>query len=35
MTVATDGCRVTWIRSCKHGHPRSLVYLDYLDYLSP
>jgi hypothetical protein len=30
MTVATDGCRVTWNRSCKHGHPSWLVYLDYL-----
>jgi hypothetical protein len=30
MSLATDGCRVTWNRSCKHGHPSWLVYLDYL-----
>lgn len=30
MTVATDGCRVTWNRSCKHGHPSWIVYLDYI-----
>ena len=30
MTVATDGCRVTWNRSCKHGHPSWIVYLDYV-----
>jgi hypothetical protein len=31
MTVATDGCRVTWNRTCRHGHPSWLVYLDYLE----
>jgi hypothetical protein len=30
MSLATDGCRVTWNRSCKHGHPSWLVYLGYL-----
>jgi hypothetical protein len=30
MTVATDGCRVTWNRTCRHGHPSWLVYLAYL-----
>ena len=30
MTVATDGCRVTWNRACKHGHPSWLVHLGYL-----
>jgi hypothetical protein len=30
MTRATDGCRVTWDRSCKHGHPSWLVHLEYL-----
>jgi hypothetical protein len=30
MSVATDGCRVTWNRTCKHGHPTWLVYLGYL-----
>lgn len=30
MTVATDGCRVTWDRRCKHGHPSWLVELEYL-----
>jgi hypothetical protein len=30
MSVATDGCRVTWNRICKHGHPSWLVYLGYL-----
>ena len=30
MTVATDGCRVTWNRTCKHGYPSWLVYLAYL-----
>jgi hypothetical protein len=30
MSVATDGCRVTWNRTCKHGHPSWLVALGYL-----
>lgn len=30
MSIATDGCRVTWNRTCKHGHPTWLVYLGYL-----
>jgi hypothetical protein len=30
MSVATDGCRVTWNRTCKHGHSTWLVYLGYL-----
>ena len=30
MTVATDGCRVTWNRRCKHGHPAWIVALNYL-----
>jgi hypothetical protein len=30
MTIATDGCRVTWSRTCKHGHPSWLVRLGYL-----
>ena len=30
MSVATDGCRVTWNRTCKHGHPSWLVHLGYL-----
>ena len=30
MSVATDGCRVTWNRVCKHGHPTWLVYLHYV-----
>jgi hypothetical protein len=30
MSVATDGCRVTWNRTCKHGHPTWLVRLGYL-----
>ena len=30
MTIATDGCRVTWNRACKHGHPSWLVHLGYL-----
>jgi hypothetical protein len=30
MTVATDGCRVTWNRTCKHDHPSWLVFLKYL-----
>lgn len=30
MSLATDGCRVTWNRTCKHGHPTWLVYLGYL-----
>jgi hypothetical protein len=31
MSVATDGCRVTWHRVCKHGHPSWLAYLGYVD----
>ncbi len=31
MSLATDGCRVTWNRICKHGHPSWLVALGYLD----
>jgi hypothetical protein len=31
MSVATDGCRVTWNRTCKHGHPTWLVQLGYLE----
>jgi hypothetical protein len=30
MSLATDGCRVTWNRRCKHGHPTWLVELGYL-----
>jgi hypothetical protein len=30
MTQATDGCRVTWDRSCRHGHPSWVVHLGYL-----
>ena len=30
MSMATDGCRVTWNRVCKHGHPTWLVHLGYL-----
>jgi hypothetical protein len=30
MSLATDGCRVTWNRRCKHGHPSWLVHLEYL-----
>jgi hypothetical protein len=30
MSVATDGCRVTWNRTCKHGHPTWLVHLGYV-----
>ena len=30
MSIATDGCRVTWNRACKHGHPSWLVHLGYL-----
>jgi hypothetical protein len=30
MSIATDGCRVTWNRTCKHGHPSWLVHLGYL-----
>ena len=30
MSIATDGCRVTWDRLCKHGHPSWLVHLGYL-----
>jgi hypothetical protein len=30
MSLATDGCRVTWNRRCKHGHPSWLVYLEYI-----
>jgi hypothetical protein len=30
MSLATDGCRVTWNRTCKHGHPTWLVHLGYL-----
>ena len=35
MSVATDGCRVTWNRTCKHGHPTWLVYLGYLKRREP
>jgi hypothetical protein len=31
MSLASDGCRVTWNRTCKHGHPSWLVALGYLD----
>jgi hypothetical protein len=27
FTLATDGCRVTWNRRCKHGHRSWLVHL--------
>jgi hypothetical protein len=30
MSIATDGCRVTWNRTCRHGHPSWLVHLGYL-----
>jgi hypothetical protein len=30
MTLATDGCRVTWNRRCKHGHPAWIVDRSYL-----
>jgi hypothetical protein len=35
MSVATDGCRVTWDRTCKHGHPTWLVRLGYLKAKPP
>ena len=35
MSVATDGCRVTWNRTCKHGHLTWLVYLGYLEPQTP
>jgi hypothetical protein len=35
MSIATDGCRVTWNRVCKHGHPSWLVQLGYLRRLPP
>jgi hypothetical protein len=31
MSLATDGCRVTWDRTCRHGHPTWLVHLGYLE----
>jgi hypothetical protein len=31
MSLATDGCRVTWDRICKHGHPSWLVARGFLD----
>lgn len=31
MSLATDGCRVTWDRICKHGHPSWLVARGYVD----
>jgi hypothetical protein len=30
FSLATDGCRVTWDRRCKHGHPSWLVHLGVL-----
>jgi hypothetical protein len=30
MSIATDGCRVTWNRRCKHGHAAWVVHLSYL-----
>ena len=30
FSLATDGCRVTWDRRCKHGHPSWLVHLGLL-----
>ncbi|HEY3613229.1 MAG TPA: hypothetical protein VGK92_05960 [Gaiellales bacterium] len=35
LSVATDGCRVTWDRTCKHGHPSWLVRLGYLQRPRP
>jgi hypothetical protein len=35
MSIATDGCRVTWNRTCKHGHPSWLVHLGYLEPAPP
>jgi hypothetical protein len=35
MSIATDGCRVTWNRTCKHGHPTWLVRLGYLERPRP
>jgi hypothetical protein len=35
MSVATDGCRVTWDRRCKHGHPSWLVHFGYLEPRPP
>jgi len=35
MSLATDGCRVTWDRRCKHGHPTWLVELGYLTRRPP
>jgi hypothetical protein len=35
MSIATDGCRVTWDRTCKHGHPTWLVRLGYLERPRP
>ncbi|MDX6553504.1 MAG: hypothetical protein QOH74_1992 [Gaiellales bacterium] len=30
FSIATDGCRVTWDRRCKHGYPSWLVQLGLL-----
>jgi hypothetical protein len=30
FSLATDGCRVTWDRRCKHGHQSWLVHLGLL-----
>jgi hypothetical protein len=35
FSVATDGCRVTWDRRCKHGHPTWLVHLGLLSQHRP
>jgi len=35
FSVATDGCRVTWDRRCKHGHPTWLVHLGLLSPRRP
>jgi hypothetical protein len=35
FSVATDGCRVTWHRRCKHGHPSWLVQLGLLSPRQP
>lgn len=35
MSIASDGCRVTWNRTCKHGHPSWLVRLGYLEATPP
>jgi hypothetical protein len=35
FSIATDGCRVTWDRRCKHGYPSWLVQLGLLSPRRP